>query len=100
MVTAAPGRRSGKRGPFLGNPNGFGPRIASPGMVIRGEKYCVAPMLIIAQQSNTSGEALGVGTGFGGDPESEFMVADADVVAIVERCGGPDPLVLHMHAVR
>ena len=34
-----------------------------------------------------------------GDLKREFMVTDADVVAIVQRGGRADPLVLYMHAV-
>jgi hypothetical protein len=49
-----------------------------------------------------AGEAacLGLGPIARGDPEREFVVADADVVAIVESGGRADPLVLHVHAVR
>lgn len=35
-----------------------------------------------------------------GDLKRELVVADADVVAVVQRGRGTDPLVLHMHPIR
>ena len=83
-----------------------------PAMPFRGrcrnEKYCADVMSIGVGPARSRGTLTVLAAGpwpthapvARGDLESEFVVADADVVAIVQRGGGTDPLVLHMHAVR
>ena len=70
---------------------------ASPHRSQRFNKRCSRTS---ASEIPIDGEFLALGVVVTGYLEREFVVADADVVAILQGCGRVDSLVLHVHAIR